>query len=64
MTHTLRIAAGSIILGFVMLSASCVIAPRDGYHDGYREGYYDRDHNRWYHDGGWHDCGDHDEHCH
>jgi len=28
------------------------------------EGYYDREHRRWYHEHGWHDCGDRDEHCH
>jgi hypothetical protein len=60
MTDIKRIAAGSALLGLILLSASCVIAPRDG---GYREGYYDRDHHRWYHEGNWHDCGDHDEHC-
>jgi len=48
------------MLGLIALSSACVVAgPRDGYH----EGYYDRDHHRYYHEHGWRDCGDHDEHC-
>jgi len=42
------------------LAAGCVIAPREG---PYHEGYYDRDHHRYYHENGWHECGDRDEHC-
>jgi hypothetical protein len=48
------------MLGLISLSTACVVAePRGGYH----EGYYDRDHNRYYHENGWRDCGERDEHC-
>ena len=55
-----RIATTSLLLVLMAAMSGCVIAPRGGYH----EGYYDRDHNRYYHQNTWHDCGDHDEHCH
>jgi hypothetical protein len=49
------------MLGLISLSTACVVAePRGGYH----EGYYDRDHHRYYHENGWRDCGERDEHCH
>jgi hypothetical protein len=49
------------MLGLISLSTACVVAgPAGGYH----EGYYDRDHNRYYHENGWRDCGERDEHCH
>jgi hypothetical protein len=41
------------------IASGCVVAPRDSYH----EGYYDRDHHRYYHERGWHDCVERDEHC-
>jgi len=51
-----RIGFGACLLGLIMLTAGCVIAPRDGY--------YDRDHHRYYHEHAWHDCGDHgDSYC-
>ena len=28
-----------------------------------REGYYDRDHHRYYHERGWHECAEHDRWC-
>lgn len=43
------------LLGLSLLVSACVIEPR--------EGSYDRDHHRWYHEHGWRDCGDRDEHC-
>jgi hypothetical protein len=56
MTISKRIAQATLLLlGVVFLAPGCVVEPR--------EGYYDRDHHRWYHEHGWHDCGDRDEHC-
>jgi hypothetical protein len=55
------------LMSLLSLTSGCVVATHDGhrdsYHEGYREGYYDREHNRWYHENSWHECGDHDEHC-
>jgi hypothetical protein len=60
MTSTQGIFRAGIMLGLISLSTACVVAePREGY----REGYYDRDHHRYYHENGWHDCGERDEHC-
>jgi hypothetical protein len=57
MTDKKRIAMGSLLLGLVVLSASgCVVVEP-------REGDYDRDHHRYYHEHGWHECGDRDDHC-
>lgn len=47
---------GSFLLGLFSIASGCVVAPR--------EGYWDRDHNRWYHEHGWVDCGHDDWHCH
>jgi hypothetical protein len=47
---------GLVLLASTLLASGCVVEPR--------EGYYDRDHHRWYHEHGWRDCGEHDEHCH
>jgi hypothetical protein len=52
-----RIALCGFLLGFLMFTTGCVVAP------GYREGYYDRDHGRYWHEGGWHDCHEHAEFC-
>jgi hypothetical protein len=60
MTGTQGIIRAAIMLGLISLSTACVVAePREGYH----EGYYDRDHHRYYHENGWHDCVERDEHC-
>ena len=60
-----RIAISGLLLTLMGLSTGCVVHERGGdYHDGYREGYYDREHNRWYHENTWHDCEEHDVHCH
>jgi hypothetical protein len=56
MTNTQRIARGSFFLALITLASACVVETR--------EGYWDRDHNRWYHEHAWHECGDHDMHCH
>jgi hypothetical protein len=51
-----RIAHGSFLLALIAIASGCVVAePRDGY--------WDHEHNRWYHDHAWHECGDRDEHC-
>jgi hypothetical protein len=51
-----RVARGSFLLALIAMASGCIVAePRDGY--------WDHDHNRWYHDHAWHQCGDRDEHC-
>jgi hypothetical protein len=45
-----------LLLGLMMFVPGCVVEPR--------EGYYDHEHHRWYHEHGWHECTEHDEHCH
>jgi hypothetical protein len=50
-----RIIMTSSLLGMLLIMSACVIGPR--------EGYYDRDHQRYYHQNSWHDCGQRDEHC-
>jgi hypothetical protein len=59
MKNAMLIARNSLIVALIALASGCVIAPREGY----REGYYDSNHHRYYHEGGWHDCGEHDDHC-
>ena len=54
MANTTRILMGGYLLAVMLLSA-CNGEPR--------EGAYDRDHHRWYHEHGWRDCGEHDDHC-
>jgi hypothetical protein len=51
-----RLAHGSVVLALIAIASGCIVAEP-------REGYWDRNHNRWYHEHTWHDCGDHDEHC-
>jgi hypothetical protein len=46
----------SILLALAILSSGCIVAEP-------REGYYDRDHARYYHEHGWHDCGEHNDAC-
>jgi hypothetical protein len=46
-----------LAVGFTFLAQGCVVAEP-------REGYYDHEHHRWYHEHAWHDCVEHDEHCH
>jgi hypothetical protein len=46
-----------MLLGLIALSSACVVAGPG------HEGYYDHEHNRYYHENAWHDCGEHDEHC-
>lgn len=55
--RNILVRAGFLLGLIVMAFASgCVVATP-------HEGYYDRDHHRWYHQGGWVDCHDGDEHC-
>ena len=54
-----RIATASLLIGLMATMSGCFIGPREGN----REGYYDRDHNRYYHERTWHECGAQDEHC-
>jgi len=49
MITTLRLAKLSVLLGLIAFASACVVEPR--------EGYWDRDHNRYYHEHGWHGCG-------
>jgi hypothetical protein len=56
MTHVMRIAKNSLLLGLIGLMFGCVVAPP-------HEGYYDGEHHRYYHENAWHDCGDHDPYC-
>jgi len=44
-----------VLLGLILVVPGCVVEPR--------EGFYDRDHHRWWHEHGWRDCGDREEHC-
>lgn len=59
------LARGSCLIGLIFMLGGCIIAPPPGggYHEGYHEGYYDRDHHRWWHNHGWHDCDRDDRHC-
>jgi hypothetical protein len=63
-------APGVVVLATLMMCLSgCVVHDRDvvhdgGYAQGYKEGYYDREHNRYWHEDAWHDCVEHDLHCH
>jgi len=42
---------------WAIFAVGCIVAPPP------HEGYYDHEHHRYYEGGGWHDCGDHDDHC-
>lgn len=53
-----RVLLSIFLLGVVGAVSGCVIAPPPPH-----EWYYDHDHHRYWHDRGWHDCVDNDEHC-
>jgi hypothetical protein len=55
MNTTLRLAKLGLLLGLVAFASACVVEPR--------EGYWDRDHNRYYQDHGWHGCDAENNHC-
>ena len=48
-----RVATAGFLLGLISMSTACMVETR--------EGYWDRDHHRYWHDHGWHDCDD--AHC-
>ena len=56
MKNTKRVAASTLLMALIGLVVGCMVGPR--------EGYYDTGHHRYYHENGWHDCADRDEHCH
>ncbi len=55
MITTNRIAKGSLLFVLIGLIVGCFVEPR--------EGFYDRDHHRYYHEHGWHECAEHNEFC-
>jgi hypothetical protein len=61
----LRLTVGGLVIGSLTLMSACVVHTTDraGYNQGYKEGYYDREHHRYWHERGWRECGEHDEHC-
>jgi hypothetical protein len=59
MNNSKSILKAGFLLGLILGASACVVAPDRGY----REGYYDRDHHRYWHEHGWHDCAERDEHC-
>lgn len=56
MKSMVQIGQGSVLLAFIAFASGCIVEPRNDY--------YDRDHHRYYHEHNWHDCGEHDDHCH
>jgi hypothetical protein len=56
MITTLRLAKLSFMLGLIAFTSACVVEPR--------EGYWDHEHNRYYHEHAWHECGAGDNFCH
>ena len=50
------IARAMLLLGLILVAPGCVVVVP-------HEGYYDRDHHRWWHEHGWRECGERDEHC-
>jgi len=55
MNNMLRVAKVSLLFGLIALTSACVVEPR--------EGYWDREHNRYYHEHGWHACTPEDNFC-
>lgn len=53
------ITASLLLSGVMMSVPGCVVEPREPH-----EGYYDHERNRWYHEHAWHECIEHDIHCH
>ena len=56
MMNAKAIVKGSFLLGLIVVASACVIEEPRG-------GYYDHEHHRYYHEHGWHECVEHDEHC-
>jgi hypothetical protein len=55
MNNLRKIARGGFLVVLAGWMAGCIVTPT--------EGYYDRDHHRYYHEHGWHDCGEHNDYC-
>jgi len=47
-----------ILAAVAAFGAGCVLAP-----ERYHEGYWDHDHDRYWHNQGWHPCAEGPEHC-
>jgi hypothetical protein len=56
MKTMLRSAQLSFLLGLIAFTSACVVSEP-------HEGYWDRDHHRYYHEHGWHDCTAADHYC-
>jgi len=56
MKHLHGVIKGSMLAALVAFAAGCVVTEP-------REGYYDRDHNRYYREHAWHECGERNEYC-
>ena len=56
-------ASTFLLLGVMLGTSGCVVHDREGYSQGYKEGYWDREHNRYWHENGWHECTEGDMHC-
>jgi len=52
----LHLIKGAFLLALISFSSACVVATP-------REGYWDREHNRYWAERGWHDCAYGDMHC-
>ena len=46
---------GVMAAGTILMATGCVVEPR--------EAYYDHEHNRYYHEHAWHECGEHNDFC-
>jgi len=46
---------GVLAAGTVLLATGCIVEPRNDY--------YDHEHNRYYHEHAWHECGEHNDYC-
>jgi hypothetical protein len=60
----LRFALSSLLVTLITLTSGCIVERDRGDHEAYQEGYYDHEHHRWWHEHKWHECIEHDEHCH
>jgi hypothetical protein len=52
----LHFVKGAFLLALISFASACVV-------DTPREGYWDREHNRYWAERTWHDCGYQDVHC-
>ena len=69
--HRVAAPGGLILAVSLLLLSGCVVHEREhevvhdgSYSEGYKEGYYDRERNRYWSEKAWHDCIEHDVHCH